>query len=36
MPRDLIVEEIHKYFGPIQNKNSYKNVFSEDPKLIAK
>lgn len=36
IPRDLIVEEIHKYFGPIQNNNGYKNVFSEDPKLIAK
>jgi hypothetical protein len=30
------MEEIHKYFGPIQNNNSYNNVFSEDPKLIAK
>jgi hypothetical protein len=34
--RYLIVEEIHKYFEPIQNKNGYKNMFSEDPKLIAK
>jgi hypothetical protein len=30
------LEEIHKYFGPIQNKNGDNYVFSEGPKLIAK
>jgi hypothetical protein len=30
------VEEVHKYFGPIHNKNGYSYVFSEDLEVIAK
>jgi hypothetical protein len=30
------VEEIHKFFGPIQNKNGYNYVFNENPEFIAK
>jgi hypothetical protein len=36
IPRKIIVEETHKYFGPMHNKNGYNYVFSEDPKMIAK
>jgi hypothetical protein len=30
------VEEIHKFFGPIQNKNGYNHVFNENLEIIAK
>ncbi len=30
------MEDIHNYFGPIQNKNGYNNVFNDNPELIAK
>ncbi len=30
------MEEIHNYFGPIQNKNGYNEVFNDNPKLIMK
>ncbi len=36
IPKDVIMEEIHKFFGPIQNKNGYNYVFNENPKVIAK
>ncbi len=36
IPKDLIMEDIHKFFGPIQNKNGYNYVFNENPKVIAK
>ncbi len=34
--KDFTMEEIHNYFGPIQNKNGYKNVFNDNLKLITK
>jgi len=34
--RNIIVEEMHKYFGPMHNKNGYSYVLSEDPKVITK
>jgi len=34
--RNIIVEEMHKYFGPMHNKNGYNYVLSEDLKVIAK
>jgi hypothetical protein len=36
IPRNIIVEEVHKYFGPMHKKNGYNYVFSEDPEVIAK
>ncbi len=36
IPRKIIVEEVHMYFGPMHNKNGYNYVFSEDLKVIAK
>jgi hypothetical protein len=30
------VEEMHKCFGVVHNKNGYSYVFSEDPMVIAK
>jgi hypothetical protein len=29
--KDLIVKEIHKFFGLVHNKNGYNYIFSEDP-----
>jgi hypothetical protein len=29
--KDLIAEEIHKFFGHVHNKNGYSYVFSENP-----
>jgi len=34
--RDVIVEEVAKYFQPIQNKNGYNYIFNEDPMFITK
>ncbi len=36
IPRDITMEDIHKYFGPVHNKNGYSYVFSEDLEVIAK
>ncbi len=36
IPRDVTVEEMHKCFGVVHNKNGYSYVFSEDPMVIAK
>ncbi len=36
IPRDVTMEEIHKYFGPVHNKNGYSYVFNENPEIIAK
>jgi hypothetical protein len=36
IPRDINVEEVHKYFGLMHNKNGYSYVFSEDLEVIAK
>ncbi len=30
------MEEVHKVFGPIHNRNGYSYVFNEDPAVIAK
>jgi hypothetical protein len=34
--KDFTMEEIHNYFGPIQNKNGYNKMFNDNPKLIMK
>ncbi len=36
IPRNIIMEEIQKYFGPVHNRNGYNYVFSENPEIIAK
>lgn len=36
IPRDITMEDIHKYFGHVHNKNGYSYVFSEDLEVIAK
>ncbi len=36
IPRDVTMEEVHKFFGLVHNKNGYIYVFSEDPTMIAK
>jgi hypothetical protein len=28
--------EVHKFFGPMHNKNKYSHVFNEDPMVIVK
>ncbi len=34
--RDVIVEEVAKYFRPIQNNNGYNYIFNEDPLFRTK
>jgi hypothetical protein len=34
VPRDIILEEISKFFGPIVNKDGYNYEFTKDPLFI--
>ncbi len=34
--RNVIIEEIHKYFGHVHNQNGYSYVFNENLEIIAK
>jgi hypothetical protein len=36
IPKDVTMEEMHKCFGLVHNKNGYSYVFSEDPLVITK
>lgn len=36
IPKDLTIEEVSNFFGPIHNKNGHNYVHSEDNVLIAK
>jgi hypothetical protein len=36
IPRNVTMEEIQKYFGPIQNQNGYNYVFKEILRLLQK
>ncbi len=35
IPRDITMDYIQKYFGPIHNQNGYNYVLNENPKIIA-
>jgi hypothetical protein len=36
IPRNVTMEEIHKCFGPIHNRNGYSFVFNENLEIITK